>query len=224
MAGMFSGGALDQPTMHDIQAQQGTRLKEKAPWETYGAEMSEKLDPKLAAEVEEYSQHRYADSKSSEAKEELCRQQELSGQVSKEYQWLTPEEYADIESRIGRVMNHGEFIGKLRDGCKLKCFYRDHPHADKITLVCTDTDGAQELQVACWVQNGYMPEYSIMRFDEHGVPLNERRRGWRTCLLQMILKGIINEKDVNRVFGRACGPASERYNKMLYGFRNEYKD
>lgn len=206
--------------MQEIIAQQGTRLDSKnAPWETYSKELDQKLDPQLEKAVEEYSQRHHV-KPSSEAQEELCRQKELSDSVAQEYQWLTPEEYADIEPRIGKPMSYDRFIAKLRSECKLKCFYREHPHQDKLTLVYTDLHGTQPLETACWVQYGWMPEFSIMRFDEHGVPLNERRRGWRTCLLQMILKGILKESKVTEAFGEATGPASERYNSLLYANRN----
>jgi hypothetical protein len=71
------------------------------------------------------------------------------------------------------------------------------------------------------VQIGQMPELSIMNFDDHGVPTNERRRGWRTCLLQMILKGLISEEKANEVFGKPKTiQAFHRYNAMLLAFRN----
>jgi hypothetical protein len=36
----------------------------------------------------------------------------------------------------------------------------------------------------------------------------------------MILKGILKEEDAVRVFGKAVGPASERFNSTLYEIRN----
>lgn len=198
---------------------QGTRLSEKAPWQTYESEMTEVLDPTLAKEVEEYSKNRH-ERTSSQNEEELARQKEYSDGVAKEYQWLTPEEYEYIEPRIGRPMTHDNFIGKLRGGCNVRCWYVQHPHPDKLTLLFSNAAGTQTPEVACWVQAGWMPEYSMMRFDDHGVPLNERRRGWRTPLLQLILKGIVSEAKAVEVFGQAQGPASERYLSTLYEFRN----
>jgi hypothetical protein len=75
-------------------------------------------------------------------------------------------------------------------------------------------------KMACWVQDGFCPEYSIMKFDDHDVPLDERMRGWRTPLLQMILLGILKEEIVEQVFGKAEGPASTKYNSLLYAIRN----
>lgn len=213
---------MEQPTMQEIMARQGTRLNEKAPWETYAAEMDEKLSPELEAAVAEYAQRRYdEDQTSSQNKEELCRQREINEEIAKEYQWVHPQEYADEGPRIGRVMTHAEFLNALRQHCReYSWYYRQHPQPGKVTLVYSDAFGSTEAQVACWAQFGYMPEYSIMRFDEHDIPLDERRRGWRTCLLQLILKGLITEETATEVFGPARGPASERFNSMLYEWRN----
>lgn len=200
----------------------GTYQSSRAPWETYAAEMDTKMSPQLAAAVAEYAERQYDDSLSSnQTKEELHRQREINDEIAKEYQWLRPEEYADIEPRIGTVMTHAAFITKLRKS-GVVCFYRQHPHQDKATLL-VDRVGMYcgPLETACWVQVGQMPELSIMNFDEHGVPLAERRRGWRTCLLQMILKGMISEDKANATFGKPKSiGAFRRYNFTLQSFRN----
>ena len=64
-----------------------------------------------------------------------------------------------------------------------------------------------------------MPELSIMRFDEHGVPTTEKNRGWRTALLQLILKSFINQKVADEVFGAPkTTEAFHRYNSTLQHF------
>jgi hypothetical protein len=201
-------------------ASQGTRLSEKAPWETYEQEMEARMSPEMASAVAEYAERRYeSDNTSSENKEELHRQREINDELSKEYQWLSPDEYADAGARIGKVMSHAEFITALRSA-GVCCHYRQHPHADKAVLYVSK-HGCDMPEVACWVQVGQMPELSIMRFDDHGVPLNERRRGWRTALLQLILKGIISEETARRVFGRPKETEQyHRYNATVQSFRN----
>jgi predicted molibdopterin-dependent oxidoreductase YjgC len=60
-----------------------------------------------------------------------------------------------------------------------------------------------------------------MNFDDHGVPLAERRRGWRTVLLQAILKGVITEEKANKEFGKPRQDAAfDRYNGLLKAFRD----
>ena len=60
-----------------------------------------------------------------------------------------------------------------------------------------------------------------MNFDDHGVPLDEAFRGWRTGLLQLILKSVITEKQAIEIFGRPKATRSfHRYNALLQNFRN----
>lgn len=191
------------------------------PWDAYAAEMIEKLDPNLEAAVAAYAEHMYEeDQTSSQNKEELHRQREINKEIAKDYQWLTPDEYADVEARIGVPMNHAEFIGLLRKAGVI-CYYREHVQPDKVTLLYTNNPGAEALEVGCWVTYGYMPELSMMNFDAQDAPTNERRRGWRTCLLQLILKGVISEEKANKVFGKPdVTPQYHRYNATLQSFRN----
>src|ERR1035437_5431709 len=199
------------PNPERVKQMQGTRNADAAPWENYMSEQV--LTPEQEKAVAEYASHVHDDS-SNQTKEELHRQKELSSEVAKEYQWCTPEEYADILMRFGRIINHDRLIMKLRDECHLKVYYRQHPHADKLTLLYSDSFGMKKPEVACWVQRGWMPEYTIMGFDDHGIPLAEKYRGWRTVLLQLILKGILTEKVAHKVFGEADLPCSGRYNSI----------
>jgi hypothetical protein len=208
------------PTATEIQRAQGTRLSSKNPWESYDSELGVKMTPELAAQVAEYSEKHYKDGPvSSETQEVLAENRELNEGIAQQYQWLKPEEYEDLGARIGRVMTHAEFITKLRSA-DVTCYYTQHPHPDKAVLHWSK-NGMEKAEVACWAQLGQMPELSIMNFDQYGAPLAERRRGWRTCLLQLILKGIITEEKANEVFGKPRQDAAfDRYNSMLFAFRN----
>lgn len=215
---------MSEPTMQEIQKHQGTRLSEKAPWETYSSEMSEKLDSQLEKDIQSYAQNRH-ESTSHQNEEELARLREYNNEAAKEYQWLHPDEYSDAGPRIGRILHSSEIINILRNDCGVKCWYSPHPQPRKVTvLIQRKGHGLLPPEVGCWSMLGFMPEYSLVNFDEHGVPLAERLRGWRTVLLQLIIKGALTEETANAVFGKARGPASERYLRTLYGFRNTYKD
>jgi hypothetical protein len=64
------------------------------------------------------------------------------------------------------------------------------------------------------------PEWTVMNFDQWNVPVSEKYRGWRTALLQMILKNIITEEEVDRAFGPVVlNPASELYRQQLQSHR-----
>jgi hypothetical protein len=198
---------------------QGTRLSERAPWETWDEEWEESIPEDLADEIKAYSEHRYEEAQSSsESKEVLAQMREENNELSEQYQWLTKEEYDDEKAREGRVMAHSEFITILRKA-GLQCFYRQHVHVDKAVLYFVDSQGVE--QKGPWVQIGYCPELSIMNFDAHGVPLAERRRGWRTPLLQLILASAISEEKAEQFFGKPkLTAAYSRYNATLYAFRN----
>jgi cupin superfamily acireductone dioxygenase involved in methionine salvage len=197
---------------------QGTRLSERAPWETWDEEWEESIPEDLADEIKAYSEKRYEEGQSSsESQEVLAQLREENDELSEQYQWLTRAEYDDEKAREGRVMAHTELINKLR-AAGIQCFYRQHVHADKAVLYVVK-NGKEEM--AAWVQMGYMPELSIMNFDAHGSPLAEKRRGWRTVLLQMILKGLITEEVTEKVFGKPkLTAAFSRYNATLYEWRN----
>jgi hypothetical protein len=200
---------------------QGTRLDETPPWESYGKELTENMPKDLAQGVEDYSKRIQDTKPSNQNLEELARQREMSKNMVKKYQFLTPEEYGDLEPRIGRVMHSAVFISKLRTECHLDCWYVQHPHPDKAILVVNRRGNVRE--VACWVQQGFMIEYEMVRFDRNDLPIDSKRRGWRTCLLQMIQKHMLTEDQVNRVFGKATGPVSKRYNSTIYDLRNNVK-
>jgi|ERR1700689_4767854 len=194
-----------------------TFQREKAPWEDYGQELVGKDDAAMERAVALYAQNRH-ESTSEATKEELARRKEENDYRAREYQWVKPEEYADRGPRIGKILHSSKLITILR-AMGLKCWYRQHPQAQKLTLLVLERG---KRNVGCWVQAGYCPEFSIMRFDEHGVPLDEAYRGWRTVLMQLALKGLISERKINEVFGHACGPAATRYNKFMGSLRTNF--
>lgn len=207
-------------TPEQIKATQGTRLRDdKAPWETYAAEIGAENDPALEEAIKEYAS-RVSDAKpTNQTHEELCRLKEAADEQASAYRWVQPEEYKDEGARIGHIMHSNVFIKKLHDA-GIKCWYRPHPQQGKITLI-VQRSVSLPYEVGCWVQGGFCPELSVMRFDDHGVPTVEKYRGWRTCLLQLILKGIISEKEADKVFGRPpVTEAFDRYNWTLRCFRN----
>ena len=206
-------------TPEQIQAMQGTRKSEKAPWETYNDQMTERLDPELEAAIAEFASHDPHGHTDSQTDEELCRVKEENDNLARDYQWLNPGEYEDEKARIGRIMHSSELIKKLTEECGISARYRPHPQPKRITLLVDTSQGIKGMEVACWVQFGYMPEYSICNFDDHGVVLQEAYRGWRTVLLQLLVKHMIDEETINLVFGEAVGPAARKYLEIVRAFR-----
>lgn len=197
-----------------------TSGRAKAPWEDYGKTVVGEDSAEMSAAVDAYAQNRHERS-SAQNEEELARWKEENQQIAKQYQFLDPAEYAEFEPRKGRILSYEQFINLLRDKCKLKCFYREMGHDQKLALWAFKKD-ATEPEVACWVQRPFMIEFEIPHFDDKGVVLDTRYRGWRTCLMNLRLKELLTEETITRVFGRAHGPASERYNSFMQSARQSY--
>lgn len=206
-------------TPEEIQRLQGTRNSERPSWQTYDEEMMGDIeDPALLEAMAEYAGRTSDAEATNQTKEELARLREASAEQVKEYQWLSPEEYKNEGERIGHIMHSVVFLNKLQKA-GVNCWYRNHPQPGKITLVVQRA--ALPPEVGCWCQEGFAPELSVFRFDDHGIPLAEKYRGWRTCLLQLILKGVISEKKANETFGfPKTTKAFHRYNSTLQNFRN----
>ena len=69
------------------------------------------------------------------------------------------------------------------------------------------------------LQEPYGPEWSVMRFNEHGVATKEKFRGWRTAMLVLIAAGVLTEEEVDRAFGPPMGEAGAWYRSQLQTYR-----
>lgn len=79
-----------------------------------------------------------------------------------------------------------------------------------------------ERQCVTHLQYPWSQEWSLLYFNEYDVPSGERRRGWRTAMLELILKGVLTEDEVNRAFGPvALNGVSQLYRERLYHYRRE---
>ena len=72
------------------------------------------------------------------------------------------------------------------------------------------------LQQITTLQYPYGPEWSLFHFNKYGVILNEKYRGWRTAMLQLIFADVVTEAEVDRAFGRPVeNAASAFYRQQL---------
>jgi hypothetical protein len=69
------------------------------------------------------------------------------------------------------------------------------------------------------LQEPYGPEWSIMRYNEHGVAMKEKYRGWRTALLVLMVAEILTEEEVDQAFGPPIGEAGAFYRYQLQVYR-----
>jgi hypothetical protein len=134
----------------------------------------------------------------------------------REYRWLDQEEYID-PARIGVILSEWEFCFRLRKLIPIRVN----------DWSARGMRGLSVLKNGKWIyvgamQCGYMPEFSIMNFNEHELPTTEKYRGWRgTVLLRLILGGYITEEDAHREFGKPIeNSASRQYREKLFIYRN----
>ena len=69
------------------------------------------------------------------------------------------------------------------------------------------------------LQEPYGPEWSLVRFNEHGVAIKEKYRGWRTAMLVLIAAEVLTEDEVDRAFGPSIGEAGAWYRATLQSYR-----
>lgn len=70
------------------------------------------------------------------------------------------------------------------------------------------------------LQEPYGPEWSVMRFNSHGVATKEKFRGWRTAMLALIIADVLTEQEVDRAFGPPIGEAGAWYRSQLQAWRH----
>lgn len=205
---------------NELETISGTHKSDIAPWDSYADEITPEIkDPALKAAVDEYATRPYHTRTSTQALEEEHRQKEMSWQLSKEYRWLNQYEYADEAARLIDPLHSAKFISKLR-AMGLNCWYYGEPINGLVALYAQRRPGLDPEFVTA-VQYGFMPAYSVMRFDDHGIPTNEKYRGYWTVLLRLVFQGFATEDEVVRAFGQPRGPAGERTRMLLFNFRNK---
>ena len=140
------------------------------------------------------------------------------------YRWKSQAELAHWGSRFVNIMHQNEFLRKLNQVGELAGFrasYNDFSRYGMRGLNMTQRGGGRYKYSGTAVQAGWMPEYSIMYFDEHFLPTKEQYRGWRTVLLRLIDAGYANEDQVHQIFGKPTdGFGSRRYREELFLTRN----
>jgi hypothetical protein len=198
----------------------GTSASEVPPWQSYDTDLDPMHDasPGLRAAV---ANKRHHEKTSQQNIEELFRQKEMSTEMVKQYKFYRQDadELGNDKLRRGRVMHCLEFLKRLQT---IKPAYLSNTVRKGLIGLAVWMPGefGGEWKYACGVQFGYCHEYSSLHFDQHGLPLNEKWRGWRTVLLRLIHGGFITEQQADEAFGPALGFASRRYREQLYCWRN----
>ena len=205
----------------------GTSASEKAPWETFTqASPLDGCSPDMQKEIAEYSKKHHGETSQYNV-DMLAQQKEMSNEMVKEYKFYRQDELKDSPERVGRILHCLKWLemfekvrpaylsADVRKGLVGLAVY--HP---KDVVQDDGSIKRVDWHYVCGVQFGFMHEYSSMHFDEHGLPLNEKWRGWRTVNLRLIQLGHMTEQQEVEIFGEASGVASRRHKEQLYCFRN----
>jgi len=204
----------------------GTEKSDIAPWESYDREMdvTRGWSPEFRARVDEYSKRRH-DKPNSAGIEEVMRQNEMSTESVKEYKFFRQFEdgLTDEKMRRGELMFCLDFAERLNTIIPAYLSAKIIKGLSGLYVYMPDVKGGRWHYV-CGVQASMMNEYSVIYLDSHNLPLNEKKRGWRTVLLRLIQNSFISEEDAHQVFGEpTSGPVSRRYREQLWFFRNRSK-
>jgi hypothetical protein len=180
----------------------------------------DEADQRSLAEIEAFARSDRYVHPTQETTERFQQMREMNTDAVREYRWEKQDELARESERIGRIVTENNFLSQLQRVATAK--YNDWATRGMRGLSVWKDD---RWQYVCAVQCGYMPEYSVMTFDEHGLPLAEKYRGWRTVLLRLVTQGFVSEERVHQVFGAPpSNAASRRYREHLWRYRNREKN
>jgi hypothetical protein len=203
---------MEQPWNHATQ-------KSKESWSDELDRMASR-DAALVAELERRGEYVKSTNQSIELAQKMF---EENVNAVRGHRWKNQAELAHWGSRFVNIMSQGELLRKLNMVGALAGFraiYNDFSIKGLRGINLVNRWGSQK-KYLCAAQSGWMPEFSIMRFDEHFLPQNEQYRGWRTVLLRLIDNGFAAESQVHQIFGKPTdGIGSRRYREELFATRN----
>lgn len=139
--------------------------------------------------------------------------------------WMVPD-YV----RMGVVRHHSEVINGIRKLLTTeKLFIREGNFlgdfaAYQISGVSRpDFSGPRnDYKYLFYIPTGFMPEFSLMEFNEMAIPVREYKRGWRNVLARLVKAKLLTEDDIHYTFGRPPeNIASQPYRRELYQIRNK---
>jgi hypothetical protein len=147
---------------------------------------------------------------------------ERSDEVSKQYRMEDQTELTDEAASLVNFRNVNSFIQTLRShGAKVK-IYQD-PQSPQTCGLYAIAPGREQLgyQFITSMQVPVMPEWGLLREEEHGCPDGEAAIGWRQVLVKLVLMKVFSEQALHKIFGEpVCTKRSVRYRRTLHAIRN----
>ena len=138
------------------------------------------------------------------AQEDYARTKENSDRQVAEYKMPNQRIFTDTDARMRNPMWVKDLLFKLREN-GLRCCVQQNKNSVPGTagLFCIQPGRERlGLQLVTSVQAPAMYEWSVLREDEHGLPVGEKFIGWRNVCAALIRLGIWSEEKVHKVFGK----------------------
>lgn len=157
------------------------------------------------------------------AQEAYLAEKEISDNLASQYKMDDQELLVDIKARYINIMPTYLFAQKLTHaGIKNFAMESGLPGTVGLWIVRSGMNGF-EAKYICFMQVPAMIEWSVLRLDDHGIANGEEYRGWRTVVSQLILKGVLTEKQAHKEFGYPTDSiVSRKYRQTLWDYRHRF--
>lgn len=145
-----------------------------------------------------------------------------SSHAVRKQRWENQEDYEDDEARQGKWMHSGELICRIK---KLvpNIYIRDGNFEGDLAvykIYPSPRENGLDFEYMFYIPTGWLPENSLIEFDDRDVPVREKQRGWRTPLLRLIKAKMLTEEDCREEFGDPTPGANVVWDRELCKYRN----
>jgi hypothetical protein len=152
--------------------------------------------------------------------EEKAADKEKSDRLAQFHKIEDQAELTDEDNSLINFRNVNWFLRTLKEnGVKCKV---SQERPETCGLWCV-VPGKELLgyQFVTSMQVPVMPEWGLLHEEEHGVANGEAAIGWRQVLAQLVLKRVMAEGEIHRIFGHpSATKRTERYRRTLWAARN----
>ena len=156
------------------------------------------------------------------ARENYLRDKEESDSMASGYKLEYQELFEDQDAARYNVMSTRAFCLKLMEnGLHVSLTYAGLPQTVGLHVRVPGWSGP-EFKYICYLQTPAMPEWSVVKLNEHGVAIGEDYRGWRSVLWSLIKAGILTEEKAHAIFGEPHSLRSKKYRRDLWLLRNGF--
>jgi hypothetical protein len=128
-----------------------------------------------------------------------------------------PRDYSTLTSkREGQAMTNQSFLRRL-NSLKGGRFCLGGQGRGLVGLRAVTDNGTRHITT---MQFSVMPEWDLLRLDEHGLPSGFVYRGWRSAVLALVTGGHITEREAGGLFPMPSGAGGLAYRRQLWEWRH----